>query len=171
MHDESYLFSLESSCLAGKSHFQSQDNYLCEDSFYSIKAAAGLAIEASRMALNNKNAFALCRPPGHHAARRTAEGFCFINHVALAVETIKEQEPEAKVLVLDIDVHHGNGTQKIYEYRSDVLFYSIHISPEISYPFSGAENETGIEAGEGFTMNSTLPDKATGADWFDRFKA
>ena len=168
VHDEDYLFSLESSCLAGKSTFQAQGNYLCEDSFYSIKAAAGLAIEAAKLALKGKNAFALTRPPGHHAARRTAEGFCFINHAALACETIKAEQPDAKVLILDIDVHHGNGTQKIYEYRPDVFFYSIHISPEVSYPFTGASEENGLEKGLDYTLNSPLPDKSTGAEWLDR---
>jgi acetoin utilization deacetylase AcuC-like enzyme len=97
-------------------------------------------------------AYALCRPPGHHAASDLAAGFCFFNNSAIAAEIMTRKGK--RVAILDIDVHHGNGTEAIFYDRADVLTVSIHAHPKRFYPFFwGYEDERGRGAGEGFNLN------------------
>jgi len=101
-------------------------------------------------------AFALCRPPGHHARVDAAGGFCYLNNAAIAAEALRTRFP--RVAVLDTDVHHGQGIQEIFYDRSDVLYISIHGDPTNFYPVvSGFEDERGTGAGEGYTINLPLP--------------
>lgn len=110
--------------------------------------------------------FALCRPPGHHAGREYMGGYCYLNNAAIAAQHCIERGAR-RVAVLDIDFHHGNGTQDIFYDRSDVLFVSIHGEPSVSYPyFSGYAGELGVGAGEGFNLNLPLP-KATAMNEFE----
>ncbi|MCE1238270.1 MAG: histone deacetylase family protein [Hyphomicrobiales bacterium] len=103
-------------------------------------------------------AFAACRPPGHHAGRKTAGGYCYLNNAACAAERLRDRGA-ARVAVLDVDFHHGNGTQEIFWERSDVFFASLHGDPRTEYPFFlGAADEIGAGAGEGFNLN--LPMRA-----------
>ncbi|WP_455774165.1 histone deacetylase family protein, partial [Burkholderia stabilis] len=107
-------------------------------------------------------AFALCRPPGHHAGREYMGGYCYLNNAAIAAQHGIAQGA-ARVAVLDVDFHHGNGTQDIFYERADVLFASIHGEPHVSYPyFSGYADERGAGAGEGFNLNLPLP---KGTQW------
>ncbi len=117
------------------------------------KASAGCALEAARLVMNGERVvYALCRPPGHHAASDLAAGFCFYNNSALAAEWLTRKGK--RVAVLDIDVHHGNGTEAIFYDRADVLTVSIHVNPKRFYPFFwGYEEERGRGAGEGFNLN------------------
>jgi acetoin utilization deacetylase AcuC-like enzyme len=117
------------------------------------KASAACAVEAARLVLKGeKLVYALCRPPGHHAASDLAAGFCFFNNSALAAETLTRAGK--RTAILDIDVHHGNGTEAIFYDRADVLTVSIHVNPKRFYPFFwGYENEYGRGAGEGFNLN------------------
>lgn len=117
------------------------------------KASAACAAEAARLLLRGeKLTYALCRPPGHHAASDLAAGFCFFNNAALAAEILTRAGK--RVAILDIDVHHGNGTEAIFYDRADVLTVSIHVNPKRFYPFFwGYENEHGRDAGEGFNLN------------------
>lgn len=117
------------------------------------KASAACAAEAARLLLRGeKMAYALCRPPGHHAASDLAAGFCFFNNAALAAEILTRAGK--RVAILDIDVHHGNGTEAIFYDRADVLTVSIHVNPKRFYPFFwGYENEHGRGAGEGYNLN------------------
>lgn len=99
------------------------------------------------------SAFALCRPPGHHAAREYMGGYCYLNNAAIAAERCLSQGAK-RVAVLDVDFHHGNGTQNIFYDRPDVFFASLHGDPHVSYPyFSGYAHEQGAGAGEGFNAN------------------
>jgi acetoin utilization deacetylase AcuC-like enzyme len=117
------------------------------------------------LARGEKATFALCRPPGHHAGREYMGGYCYLNNAAIAAQRCIAQSA-TRVAVLDIDFHHGNGTQDIFYDRSDVLFVSIHGDPAVSFPyFSGFANERGIGAGEGFNLNLPLP-KGTRFDQF-----
>jgi acetoin utilization deacetylase AcuC-like enzyme len=127
--------------------------------------AAGAAVEAVDAVLDGRaqNAFALVRPPGHHAEPGRAMGFCFLNNVAIATEHALARPEVERVLVLDWDVHHGNGTQAAFYGRRDVLFVSAHQYP--FYPGTGALHETGREAGEGYTINVPMPVGSTDGDY------
>jgi acetoin utilization deacetylase AcuC-like enzyme len=101
-------------------------------------------------------AYALCRPPGHHAFADMAGGFCYLNNVAIAAELARARH--ARVAILDVDVHAGNGTQGIFYERPDVFFVSLHGDPSGFYPFfAGYADERGRGAGEGATLNLPLP--------------
>ena len=103
-----------------------------------------------------RSAFALCRPPGHHAGRDYLGGYCHLNNAAIAAEAAIAAD--RKVAILDVDYHHGNGTQDIFWARGDVLFVSLHADPKTDYPFFwGHADETGEGAGEGATLNLPLP--------------
>jgi acetoin utilization deacetylase AcuC-like enzyme len=116
----------------------------------SALTATGLVLEGERQT------YALCRPPGHHAYADMAGGFCFLNNIAIAAEYARQTH--AKVAILDVDVHHGNGTQGIFYSRPDVLTVSIHADPANFYPFFwGHASEQGIDAGEGYNINLPLP--------------
>ena len=121
------------------------------------KAAADTALTAQRqIAGGEPSAFALCRPPGHHAGHDFYGGYCFLNNAAIAAQAFRDGGA-ARVAVLDVDFHHGNGTQQIFYGRSDVLFCSLHGHPEDEYPyFSGFADEGGEGAGEGFNRNYPL---------------
>ena len=125
------------------------------------KASADTALSAAHMLLKGVRAvYALCRPPGHHAGFETAAGFCYLNNSALAAQALRREF--SRIAVLDIDVHHGNGTQNIFYDRSDVYTISIHADPKVTYPFySGYEHEIGSGAGYGFNLNIPLD---TGSD-------
>ncbi len=102
-------------------------------------------------------AYALCRPPGHHAFADMAGGFCYLNNTAVAAQYCRDQGA-ARVAVLDVDVHHGNGTQGIFYHRADVLTVSLHGDPSVYYPFyTGYEDEVGRGDGRGFNLNLPLP--------------
>jgi acetoin utilization deacetylase AcuC-like enzyme len=119
----------------------------------SALASAASAAHGAKLVLGGeKRIYALCRPPGHHAASDVAAGFCYFNNSALAAEIFTRAG--RRVAILDIDVHHGNGTEAIFYDRADVLTVSIHAHPKRFYPFFwGYENETGRGAGEGFNLN------------------
>ena len=118
------------------------------------KASCAVAQTAqSLIADGERAAFALCRPPGHHAASDMFGGYCFLNNAAIAAQRFLDQGA-ARVAVLDVDFHHGNGTQDIFYERDDVLFCSLHGRPEDAFPyFLGYKDETGRGKGEGFNAN------------------
>ena len=127
-------------------------------------AAAG-ALAAAGEAAAGRSAYALARPPGHHAYRARAGGHCYVNNAALAAERLRALGA-ARVAVLDIDSHHGNGTQGIFWDRADVLFVSLHGDPNRYYPwFTGHETERGAGAGEGFNRNFPLALGTGDAGW------
>jgi acetoin utilization deacetylase AcuC-like enzyme len=108
------------------------------------------------------NAFALVRPPGHHARPAEAMGFCLINNAAVAAEAARRAGAE-RVMIVDWDVHHGNGTQEIFASRDDILYTSVHQYP--FYPGTGAAEEIGVGAGKGATVNCPLPAGQDDADY------
>lgn len=124
-----------------------------ETTLAAARASAACAAEAARLVLAGERfTYALCRPPGHHAASDLAAGFCFFNNSAIAAEILARSGK--CVAILDIDVHHGNGTEAIFYDRADVLTVSIHAHPKRFYPFFwGYEDERGRGAGEGFNLN------------------
>lgn len=119
--------------------------------------AAQTALTAANMVLDGEQAcYALCRPPGHHAAADLYDGSCFLNNAAIAANYLLKTAP--KVAILDIDYHHGNGTQEIFYTNPDVLFTSLHGHPDQDYPyFWGMPDETGEGAGKGTNLNFPMP--------------
>jgi acetoin utilization deacetylase AcuC-like enzyme len=122
---------------------------------------------AGLIAQGDRSAFALCRPPGHHASTAYFGGYCYLNNAAIAAQSLLDRG-HARVAILDVDYHHGNGTQSIFYARDDVLFASIHGDPAEEYPyFSGHADETGTGAGAGCTWNFPLPLGSGPERWFD----
>ena len=122
------------------------------------RAAADVALTgAEQLRKGARSVFSLCRPPGHHAAIDMFGGYCFINNAAVAAQYLSDHGMN-RVAVLDVDFHHGNGTQDIFYGRDDVLFLSLHGDPMDAFPhFLGHADETGKGAGEGFNVNYPLP--------------
>lgn len=170
VHERDYLLRLEASCLRSDVFFMSPDNHISQDTFSAVLAAGGCAIALGETLLGHGAGFALVRPPGHHAGKRNAEGFCFINHIALAIETIRQKEPDATFMVVDFDVHHGNGIDSIYCNDPKVFYYSLHGTPDHIYPHTGYVHETGQGAGTGYTCNITLSLNSSGDEWLRHFE-
>jgi acetoin utilization deacetylase AcuC-like enzyme len=137
---------------------------LTDGTWDAARAGADCALSAAlAVAGGERAAFALTRPPGHHAGADFFGGYCFLNNAALAAQALRDQGVE-RVAVLDIDYHHGNGTQAIFYERADVYFTSIHGDPHTEYPFYlGYADELGAGAGLGFNRNFPLP-RGTGFD-------
>jgi acetoin utilization deacetylase AcuC-like enzyme len=140
---------------------------LTAGTWIAAKTGADCAVNAAHaLNLGERATFALTRPPGHHAGADFFGGYCFLNNAALAAQHLLD-DGAARVAILDIDYHHGNGTQSIFYGRNDVLFMSIHADPRSDYPFYlGHADETGSGAGAGCNMNLPLPHGASTAQWF-----
>ena len=124
-----------------------------EAAYESVK----VALTAADMLDEEKSVFALCRPPGHHASKDQYGGYCFFNNVAIAAEKLKEKGAK-RIFILDIDFHHGNGTQAIFYDRSDVFFVSLHGDPKDAFPhFLGHADEKGSGEGLGYNCNYPMP--------------
>ncbi len=150
------------------------DTSTCPRSYEVARLAVGGLIEAAGriMAGHLDNAFALVRPPGHHAEASQARGFCIFNNIAIAAEHLIQQHALRRLLIVDWDLHHGNGTQHAFYGRDDVLYFSVHQFPH--YPGTGYWNEVGNGKGEGFTINVPLAPGKTDEDYlfiFDRLLA
>lgn len=140
---------------------------MAQGTWAAAKAGADAAASAAqRVALGARAAFCCTRPPGHHAGPDFMGGYCFLNNAAVAAQWLRNHGVE-RVALLDVDYHHGNGTQSIFYDRSDVLFVSIHGDPRTEYPFYlGHADETGVGEGAGFSLNLPLPAGASAAQWF-----
>ncbi len=162
VHPSGYLKWLEESCGGGLSVLDGEDTVVCSESFQVALQAAGGVIRAVEQVFTGEigNAFCAIRPPGHHAELEEAMGFCLFNNAAVAARTAQEQFGAEKILILDWDVHHGNGTQHLFEEDPTVHFISLHEFP--LYPGTGAKDETGKGDGLGTTTN--FPLKARGGD-------
>ena len=130
------------------------DTYVCESDYETARFAAGGLLQLCENVMKGKadNAYALIRPPGHHATKDRSMGFCLFNNAAISANEIAKTGK--KILIFDCDVHHGNGTQDIFYDRKDVMYQSIHLSPH--YPGTGSINEIGIDKGAGYTINAPL---------------
>jgi acetoin utilization deacetylase AcuC-like enzyme len=162
VHDADHRARLQSA--AGRRVRIDPDTAMSEGSWEAATFAAGAAVGAVEAVWSGRadNAFALVRPPGHHAEAGRAMGFCLLNNAAIAAEAARRLGAR-RVLVLDWDVHHGNGTQHVFEARADVMYMSSHQYP--FYPGTGGPGEVGVGAGRGFTVNCALPAGQTDADY------
>ena len=130
-----------------------------------IYGSAQAALEGVRIAISRRMAYALCRPPGHHAYAASAGGFCFLNNPAIAAQGFRTAMG-GRVAILDIDVHHGNGTQDIFWERGDILTVSVHADPANYFPFyAGYADERGGGEGAGFNRNLVLPEGSGDDAW------
>ncbi|MGI9271886.1 MAG: histone deacetylase family protein [Woeseiaceae bacterium] len=132
------------------------------------KTSANVALTGAAKLLAGENCvFSLCRPPGHHAAADYIGGYCYLNNAAIAAQYLRD-EGASKIAILDVDYHHGNGTQSIFYTRSDVMFVSIHGDPEQEYPyFLGRSDETGEGEGDGYNHNFPLRWQSSAESWFE----
>jgi acetoin utilization deacetylase AcuC-like enzyme len=154
VHSADYARELESAVRGGNRYFHSIDNPISSATFSAARTAVAMSLVAAEDIWTrggSKKAFVIARPPGHHAERLQAMGFCFFNTIACVAEWLREQPGIERVFIFDFDVHHGNGTQHLFEQRDDVYYASIHRYP--FYPGTGAASEIGVGAGRGFTLN------------------
>jgi acetoin utilization deacetylase AcuC-like enzyme len=153
VHDQAYVDDLREMSAAGEGHL-SLDTAVSAGSWEAASFASGAACSAVESALAGETAFAVARPPGHHAGRDYGMGFCLTNHAAVAAGHALSRGLR-RVAILDWDVHHGNGTQDIFYSDASVLYLSVHQSP--FYPGTGKVGEVGRGEGAGFTVNVPLP--------------
>ncbi len=170
VHDPAYLGLLEQAEARGGGWLD-PDTYLVPGSLHAARLAAGATVQAALAASagDARVAFAVVRPPGHHAAHDRGSGFCLLNNVAIAVIALRTRGLAERVAIVDWDVHHGDGTQAIFERDPDVCYASTHQSP--FYPGTGARTETGSGDAAGTKHNRPLPpgdgDDAFVAAWGD----
>ena len=162
VHDSDYLRRISET--TGRALALDQDTYTSPESHDIALLAAGAAVDAVERVMggSHRSAMALVRPPGHHAERNRAMGFCLFNNVAVAAAHARAAGA-ARVAIVDYDVHHGNGTQHIFESDPNVLYISTHQYPY--YPGTGSADEVGVGRGAGFTVNLPLEAGAVDDDY------
>lgn len=167
-HTRDYVANLEHWCESEAGRIEA-DTVVCGASWKTTLRACGAACDAVHRILKDehKQAFCALRPPGHHAKPHGAMGFCLFNTIAVAAHEALAQGLD-RVMIIDWDVHHGNGTQDSFYEHGQIGFYSIHRSP--FYPGTGAESETGSGDGLGCIANSPVPADVTKKEFFDQFE-
>jgi acetoin utilization deacetylase AcuC-like enzyme len=169
IHTSSYVSAIKAT--SGKERVAlDSDTSTSARSYEVALLAAGGVLKAIELILQGKvqNGFAFVRPPGHHAEASRAMGFCLFNNVAVGAEYLLEKHNHKRILILDWDLHHGNGTQNSFYDRNDVLYFSTHQYPH--YPGTGHWSETGQGDGEGFTINVPLSPGKTDSDYLYIFE-
>jgi acetoin utilization deacetylase AcuC-like enzyme len=167
VHTPEHVANVKARCAQGIPYMEDFETMLCPLSFDIARLAVGATFEAvdAVMGARVDSAFCAVRPPGHHAERDRAMGFCLFDTVVIAARYIQETYNLERVVIIDWDVHHGNGTQHILEADPSVFYFSVHQYPH--YPGTGSVDETGIGAGQGFTLNAPVP-SGTGDDVYVR---
>lgn len=147
----------------------SSETSIARGTIEAVRASAQVALTGADAIASGqtRHIFSLCRPPGHHASRDQYGGYCFINNAAIAAEYMREQGA-SKVAILDVDFHHGNGTQAIFYDRNDVMFLSLHGDPSHAFPhFLGYADEKGVNKGEGFNINYPMQPNTPYSKWVE----
>ena len=170
LHNETLFDEVRQAYEEGMRTLHSPDCIVSKKTFSAALQAVGSVLEAVEEVSEQRldNAFCAVRPPGHHAERDQAMGFCFFNSIALAAEYLTRRLGYRRVLIFDFDVHHGNGTQHLFEERDDVFFVSTHQDPRSCYPGTGYARETGRGPGSGFTRNLPLSPWTEDAAYLDQ---
>lgn len=172
VHSPAYIERVRQACEAGAKFIDAPDSAICPASYDIARLAAGGLLAAVDGVMRGElaNAFCAVRPPGHHAERALSMGFCLFNNVAIAARHLQQQWGLNRVLILDWDVHHGNGTQHTFEDDPSVFFCSMHQHPAYLYPGTGYPTERGTGPGEGTTLNLTMMPGAGDADYRKAFE-
>jgi len=155
VHSAPHLERLARACRDGQAYMDVPDCVVCPASFDVALLAVGGVLAAGDAVMQGQvvRAFCAVRPPGHHAERDRSLGFCLLNNVAIAARYLQQRWGLKRVLIVDWDVHHGNGTQHVFEDDPDVLYCSLHEHPAWNYPGTGWDSEDGTDAGVGATVN------------------
>ncbi|MEM6394305.1 MAG: histone deacetylase [Planctomycetota bacterium] len=171
LHIPGYVARAQHACQAGKQQLDCADVPIGPSSEVVARLATGAALTAIDRLVSGDSttAFLAARPPGHHAEADRAMGFCIYNHAALAAEHAIQHHRLTRVAILDFDVHHGNGTQHLFESRPDVLYISLHEDPTTQYPGTGFAHETGLGPGQATTLNLPLPAGTTDDHFLQTF--
>jgi len=158
LHEKAYIDRFGDACVARKKEMDTPDCQICPESYEIALLAVGGVLEATRRMMEGEidNAFCPVRPPGHHAEHSRAMGFCYFNNIGIAARYLQQQWGIQRVGIVDFDVHHGNGTQHLFEEDPTVFYYSIHQHPSFAFPGTGREFEQGVGAGTGYTKNSPV---------------
>jgi len=156
VHHSRYEGRIKLACSSGQRYIDTPDVTVSQDSYDVARKAAGGLLEIADHLMTGEidNGFAMTRPPGHHAEANYAMGFCLFNNVAIAARYLQERYQLERILIMDWDVHHGNGTQHIFEEDPTVFYVSLHQFPH--YPGTGARAEAGRGKGEGTTLNCPM---------------
>ena len=159
LHTEKLISEVETASESGAQTLHTRDCVISAQTYKASLHAVGSVLDAALEVAERRldNAFCAVRPPGHHAEFDTAMGFCFFNNIALAAEFLSREMGFQRILIIDFDVHHGNGTQHFFEERSDIFFVSMHQDPRTCYPGTGFAKENGRGVGTGYTLNVPVP--------------
>jgi acetoin utilization deacetylase AcuC-like enzyme len=171
IHSNDYLLRFEETALTGLSYLGHPDNRLGYDSYEIALLAAGAGLAGVDLAEKEPGTSIFCsvRPPGHHAERAMALGFCFLNNVAIAARYWQDKYQRRRIAVIDFDAHHGNGIQAAFEESPEIFYASIHEHPTFSFPGTGYAEDKGSGAGLGTTLNIPLLPGARDSEVQDAF--
>ena len=171
-HEPSYIDTFKDAVENGLPYLHTPECPLSPNTFEAALCAVGGVLNGIDKVMEGRirNCFCAVRPPGHHAERARAMGFCYFNNVAIGAKYLQEQHGLERVLILDWDVHHGNGTQNIF-YNDPTIFYaSFHQDPSSCYPGTGWALETGDGEGKGYTLNFPMPPGAGNTEYVEAMK-
>lgn len=170
VHELELIERAKKTCDNGLPYLDTPDVAVCKESFDVACLATGSVLSLANAVVTGKatNGFAHIRPPGHHAEKNIALGFCIFNSIAICARYLQLHHGIEKILILDWDVHHGNGTQHIFEEDSSIVYISIHQYPH--YPGTGAHSESGHGSGKGATLNCPMASGSSDIDYIQAFK-
>lgn len=169
VHDPDYLQRFAAACQQKLPFLDTPDCGICPESFEVARLAVGGVFAAVDALAAGKidNAFCAIRPPGHHAERHRAGGFCFFNNIVLGARYLQEKYGFQRLAIVDWDAHHGNGTQQLLEMDDTVFYISLHQDPSTSYPGTGRRSDCGRGRGQGYTLNLPLLPFSSDQDYLE----